>query len=204
MGEINAKGTSIDDIKFEAFTEKELASLRTFHDQVIKILTSRLVKTGSLKSHYQGSCKDGILKETIICPDDEEVAHILMIMRTFLQRNNQTQIHIERILSILKNKSANSETHAHFDAIEKNYESYLKNPAITVIKNGEEFTSKKLFDYMICADKFHTDGDKKEFIDKLGLMETTKKAIFYDVIIGVCNWAILIDHVIADAILKKN
>jgi len=55
---------------------------------------------------------------------------------------------------------------------------------------------------MIYADKFHTDGTKREFIDKLGLLEPTKNAMFYNVVIQVIKFAKLIDSVIVNAILK--
>jgi hypothetical protein len=199
MEETNVDEISFDDIEFEAFSEKELASLNTFHDQVTKILNSRLVKNELLKFHLQGNNKDNVFEVTGSCPDDEEAAHVLMIVRTFLQKSNQTRIDMGYILSILKNRSANSKTRASFDSLDK-YESYWKVTGNEV--NGKKITSMELFNCMIYADKFHTDGTKREFIDKLGLLEPTKNAMFYNVVIQVIKFAKLIDSVIVNAILK--
>lgn len=206
MKETNVEETPWNDIKFESFNEKELASLTTFHDQVTKILNSKIVQNGQLKCHHEISCNliEGVWKETTDCPDDEDVAHVLMIARTFMQTSNQTRVDLEHILSILKNKSANDKTHAHFASMEKNYKFYWENSLIRVKNGAKEYTSKHLFDYILNADKFHTDGNKKKLIDDLRLMETTKKAMFFEAFISICEWAKLIDcAIIAKEILPK-
>lgn len=206
MEEENAGEIPFKDIKFDSFTDKELASLTTFHDQILKILNSRLVQNGSLKCHHEISYKreDGFLKQTISCPDDEEIAYVLMLSRPFIQKNNQTRIDIEHIISILKSKSADDKTSAHFDSMEKNYRSFWKNSTILVKNGAKEYTSKDVFDNILYADKFHTDGDKKKLIKGLELTEPTKKAMFYEALISICNWAQLIDRVIAEVISKND
>lgn len=198
------------DMKFETFTLKEMASLSTFHDQVTKIMKSRLIQSGSLKTHqeFSFSKNDCVLKVATRCPDEENVAYVLMLARPFIQKNNNTQIDLEYIISMLKNKSGNTETRVYFESIEKEYGSHWDNPQITVMakdKEGrpKEYTSKELFDNMLYADKFHTDGDKKELIDGSMFLGPIKDAIFCDVLIDICNWAQLIDHIIADGILTK-
>ena len=196
---------SPDDMEFEEFTQDELDSLNTFHDQATKILNSKLVKSGLLECHYHGSVKDdGTIIETVKCPGEEEAAFVLMALRTFLQMNNKTKIFIKHILSILKTKSANDKTKAFFESMETNYGSSMEDTDTTVIKNGKQFTGMELFNFMNYADKFHTDGDKKNFINSLGLTENAKNAIYYQELIKVCNWVVLINRVIEAVILKKN
>ena len=206
MEEESAGEIPFKDIKFDSFTDKELASLTTFHDRITKILNSRLVQSGSLKCHHEFSYKreDGFSKQTTSCPDEEEIAYVLMLARPFVQKNNQTRIDIEHIISILKSKSADDKTSAYFDSTEKNYKFFWKkNSTITANYGAKEYTSKDVFDHILYGDKFHTDGDKKKIVNDLGLMKPTKDAMFYEVLIGICNWAQLIDSVIAEVIIKK-
>jgi hypothetical protein len=120
-----------------------------------------------------------------------------------MQKTNQTRVDLEHILSILKNKSANDKTHAHFASIEENYKYHMENSLIRVKNGAKEYTSKNLFDYIIYAGIFHTDGNKKELIDNLRLPETTKKAMFFEALISICEWARLIDLVITNKILSE-
>jgi hypothetical protein len=72
------------------FSQGWSSSTVTYVFPAILALKVKTFSRGRLKFHLQGNNKDNIFEVTGSCPDDEEAAHVLMIVRTFLQKSNRT------------------------------------------------------------------------------------------------------------------
>jgi len=112
------------DLKFSTFTGFELDSLKLFHEQVEKIINSRIIKNEALKGSVHIEMNGDGLKAEANLPDEDDLRSLLLLISPLVR--TRERIRFEKILSILEYHSANNETKSFFDLLQKRYHASLE------------------------------------------------------------------------------
>ena len=209
---------SWEDIKFNSFDEGELALVKWFHEQIIQIYESSFIKNGSFKSDFAITFSRASEKIEMKFDSVEEanIRSILLLVRPLARANDETSIRIEKILSILKYKSANDETRMYIQTITRNFhnrKSSDTNPTIMVrgLKEGsiKDYTEEDIIELWVNGYYFHKDSSKRKELDDLEHfmsevnMKPVLKSILLHEIMDICEWAKLVDEILVNTILSK-
>lgn len=199
---------SWEDIKFNDFTGNEMFLLDLFHEQFIQILESSFIKNGAFNSHFK--IKFDNIKYEIDTyhqgPEEANIRSILLLIRPIKLQNDKTNIRIERILGILKDRSANEKTQLYLQTLIRNYKDRSNEPAITLRGSYGEYNEMGIFDLWVNGYYFHKDSVKRKELDDLmewTAMEPVIKNILLKIIIDSCNWAGLIDDILVNTIFPE-
>jgi hypothetical protein len=201
-----------NDIKFNAFTEDEMIKLKLFHEKFTQIVDTSFIKDGTFASSFSLTI-DRVKRENNAIfhgPQEEEIRSIILLVRQIKLQNDEPVILIERILSILKNRSANDKTLLYLKALNRNYKDRSGEPSFVlrgpapgcIYKDHNELDIFKLW---VDGYYFHNDLSKRQVLDDLmqswPLMESVMKHILMEIIMDSCNWASIIDSILINAIL---
>lgn len=184
-----------DGLKFTPFEEKELRSLRLFHDQVERIWESRIIRTNSLRSNIRSNFTDSEI--TTEFPEEDDLRSLVTLVRACLVQSNPT-FH-ETILGILKRRSV-EETHSYLNKASELFFRSLNSPGLMVHINGREYSDKQIFDLWLNGHYFHFDDRKTEALECFGEVDYMAKSSLVSMLITYCKWFVFIDAVIKDCV----
>ena len=139
-------------------------------------------------------------------PEEENIRSILLLIRPIKLQNDKTNIRIERILSILRNRSANDRTRLYLETLIRNYKDRNNEPAIKLRGSYGEYNEMDVFDLWVNGYYFHKDDAKRKALDDLmewPAVVPIVKDILLKIIIDSCNWAGLIDDILVNIILPE-
>ena len=205
---MDASVVSWDDIKFNTFTEEEMNLIRLFHEQFIQISESSFIKNNAFNSSFKIQI-DKTKKEIDTShqgPEEANIRSILLLVRPIKLQTDKTNIRIEKILDMLKDRSANDKTRLYLQNLLRNYKDRSDEPAITLRGRYGEYNEMDIFDLWVNGYYFHKDSVKRKELDDLmewPAMAPLVKEILLKIIIDSCNWACLVDDVLANTILQE-
>ena len=140
------------DLKFIGLTEREIETLKLFHQQIEKINKSRIIETSSLKYSYHIEVNEkGIKAKDANLPDEDDLRSLLLLISPLVR--TKERIHYTEILSILKKRSKNDETRSYFDLLEETYNTSLSS-GLRYGANGNEYTDKLIYSFIKSFFKF--------------------------------------------------
>lgn len=200
-----------EEMEFNTFAEGELVLLKLFHEQVTQIYESSFIKNGLFKCSLDGNIvlgrTDGEDKILLHGPEEANIRSILLPLRLLILSNDETNIRIERILKILKYKSANDKTKSYFETLIRNYHNRENVPTFTLRGIKGEYTEEDIFELWANGYYFHKDISKRKELEDLSrsmpLSKPALKYVLLKVIIDSCKWAKLIDEILVNALFPK-
>lgn len=152
------------ELKFQEFTERELESLRLFHEQIEKINNSRIITNDSLKGSFHIEINENGHKSVAELPNDDDLRSLLLLISPLVR--TRERIFYKEIISILKNRSANNESQSYFDLLDKRYHASLKS-GLRYGANGKEYGGEDIFRLLLNGCYFHCDDDKRDKLKDL-------------------------------------
>lgn len=196
-----------ENFEFNAFTRAELDQLKIFHEQAVQISNTYFINNGSFNSAIRINCIKGDLNTSLDGPDDADIRSIVLLVRPMtLAKNDKTRICIDIILEMLINRSANDKTRSYVQALLKKYVNRSDEPKIELCGPHGFRTESDIINYWVNGYYFHKDSSKRKELDDLMKwppMAPIVKGILVNWIIDSCNWALLIDSLLA-AIIEKD
>lgn len=205
---MNSLVISWADIKYKPLTEEEMALLKLFHEQFIQISESSFIKMGSFNSSFKFQI-DKTRMEIFAShhgPEEANIRSILLLVRPIKLQTDKTNIRIEKILGLLKDRSANDKTRQYLQTLIRNYKDRSNEPSIRLRGRYGEFNEMDIFDLWVNGYYFHKDINKRKALDDLMEWPITKpvvKEILLKIIIDTCNWASLVDDILVNTIFSE-
>jgi hypothetical protein len=203
MSEISWK-----DLIFNCLNEEEMNLLRLFHEQFIQIAESSFIKDGDFNSYISIQI-DKINDEINIThdtPEEADIRSILLLVRPIKLQNDNTNIRIEKILSILKRRSANDKTQLYIQTLMRNYKDRSGEPAFRLRGRFGEYNEMDIFDLWVNGYYFHKDSSKRDELNDLmewPAMKQVVKNVLIRIIQDTCNWAEQIDSILVNTIFLE-
>ena len=145
--------------------EADLSQLRLFHDRVVALANTRLVKAGQSGINASITFKAGAgVARQVALPPEEQVAQFLMAFRFFYMKSEQT--HFPRIVNLVS-RHANPEAAPVFRTVKARWEDSC---SVRFAINGKELTSGRLIDLWFNAHYFHGEPAKREQLDGMNVL----------------------------------
>ncbi|MBN8223991.1 MAG: hypothetical protein J0L89_04135 [Xanthomonadales bacterium] len=146
----------------------DLADLRLFHERVVSLANTALVKGNQSRigASLSISRESGIVVRTTL-PPEEQLAQFLMAFRFFYLKKEPT--HFPRILNVVSKYADNSYREIAKTLKLQWKQSLFKNSA-TIRWNGQPLTAKQLIDLWFNAHYFHSDADKRTELARLNAL----------------------------------
>lgn len=145
--------------------EPDLSQLKLFHDRVVALANTRLVKAGQSNIHASITldAAKGIARRVAL-PPEEQIAQFLMAFRFFYMKSEKT--HFPRIVNLVS-RHADPAAAEVFRAIKARWENSC---SVQLRLNGEPVTSGRLIDLWFNAHYFHGEPAKREQLDGMNAL----------------------------------
>ena len=186
------------DLKFSTFTGFELDSLRLFHEQVEKIINSRIIKNEALKGSVHIEMNGDGLKAEANFPDEDDLRSLLLLISPLVRTHER--IRFEKILSILEYHSANNDTKSFLELLQKRYHASLES-GLRYGANGKEYGDLDIFRLLLNGCHFHIDGDKRDELENLKPLPYAAEGALLGTLCVHVSWLKFVNRIIADRIL---
>jgi len=145
--------------------EPDLSQLKLFHDRVVALANTRLVKGGQSNINASIRLKAGTpISRQVALPPEEQVAQFLMAFRFFYMKSEQT--HFPRIVNLVSRYSDPGAAEV-FRAIKARWEHSC---SVQLQVNGEPIRSGRLIDLWFNAHYFHGEPAKREQLDGMNAL----------------------------------
>ncbi|WP_141454069.1 hypothetical protein [Pseudoxanthomonas sp. z9] len=145
--------------------EPDLSQLRLFHDRVVALAGTRLVKGGQSNINASLRLEAGKdLARQVVLPPEEQVAQFLMAFRFFYMKSEMT--HFPRIVNLVSRYAAPPAPEV-FRSIKARWEHSC---SVQLRINGKPISSGKLIDLWFNAHYFHGEQAKREQLDGMNAL----------------------------------
>jgi len=197
------------DVKFNSFDEDEMVLLKLFHEKCIQIAESQFIQRGEFNASFTIHVDKikGEINTSLHMPEEADIRSILVLVRQITLQNEDTNILIERILNILKYRSANERTKLYIQNLTRKYKDRSSEPCCKLRGRYGEYNEMEVFDLWVNGYFFHNDNDKRKKLDDLmewPPMKAAAKDILIKIVIDSCNWASSIDAILINTILQED
>ena len=147
---------------------EDLAALRVFHDRVVSLANTKLIKGENSKITASISLKaSSAATFSATFPPEEELAQFLMAFRFFYLQKEPT--HFPKIVNIVSKYADGSYT-----AIARELKSQWKNclfkNSMSITLNGKSISGSTLIDLWFNAHYFHSVAEKRAELDRLNAL----------------------------------
>ena len=144
---------------------EDLAVLRLFHDRVVALANTKLVKSNNSKITASISLKSNAdIAFSARLPPEEELAQFLMAFRFFYLQKEPTNF--PKIINLVSRYSDDSYT-AVGRTLKSQWKNCLFKNAMNIKINGKHISGSLLIDLWFNAHYFHSETEKRAELDRL-------------------------------------